>query len=184
MDSHGSQFETQRKDENAGGHVVAVVEEVGGTIWPFGGNRIDCCRGCYNRYMSTPDPEPVDPNQVRSGPIRNESLPPELLEHVQAVYDVIEPYLDTTLEQFEINFMRDMHPEDDVFIWASITAAWMDYHKQHLDDELLSEKDEKELFAALIAISTGVKDAGTLDVPADVGKKLLACYDALKDELE
>jgi hypothetical protein len=130
------------------------------------------------------DPGPIDPKDIRPGPIRHEPLSDELLEQVRSIFEIIRPYLDTTLEQFEINFMRDMHPEDEVFIWASITAAWMDYHKQHLDDELLSEKDEKELLAALIAISTGVKDAGTLDVPADVGKKLLACYDALEDELE
>lgn len=32
-----------------------------------------------------------------AGALSHESLPPELLEHVQAVYDVIGPYLNTTL---------------------------------------------------------------------------------------
>ena len=67
-------------------------------------------------------------------PQRNTSIPancgradppqiaaPELLEHIQAVFDVIGPYLDTTLEQFEIGFMRDMHPESEVAVWCSIT---------------------------------------------------------------
>ena len=78
--------------------------------------------------------------------------------------------------------MRDAAPEDEVVIWASITAAWMDYHKQHLDDELLPEADEKKLIAALIVISTGVEDVEALGVPVDVGRKLLACYDALGEE--
>jgi hypothetical protein len=132
--------------------------------------------------MNEPDPKPIDPNQIRSGPIRNESWPPELLEHVQAVYDVIEPYLDTTLEQFEINFMRDADPENEVAVWCGITAAWIAYHEKHLGDELLPDEDEKKLIAALIAISTGVEELEALGVPADVGHKLLACYDALGEE--
>jgi len=32
-----------------------------------------------------------------------------------------------TLEQFEVGFMRDMHPEREVDVWCSITAAWLDY---------------------------------------------------------
>ena len=81
--------------------------------------------------------------------------------------------------------MRDMHPEDLVIVWASITAAWIEHHKQHLDDELLPEEDEKKLLlAALIVISTGVEDAEALGVPVDVGRKLLACYDALEEELK
>lgn len=94
--------------------------------------------------MTSPNPEPIDPSKLRPGPIRHESLSPDLLEHIQAVYDVVGPYLSTTLEQFEIGFMRETNPEDEVAVWASITAAWIDYHKQHLDDEPLPDEDEKD----------------------------------------
>jgi len=127
--------------------------------------------------------EHIDPSQLRPGPIRHESLPPELLEHIQVIYEVVGPYLDTTLEQFEIGFMRDMHPESEVAIWCSITVAWIDYHKKHLDEELLPEEDEKKLLAALIAISTG-KDLEALGVPEDVGRKLMACYDGLRNDVD
>lgn len=53
------------------------------------------------------DPEPIDPRKLRPGPIRNESLPPEMLEQIRVVYDVIGSYVSTSLEQFEIVFMRD-----------------------------------------------------------------------------
>jgi hypothetical protein len=132
--------------------------------------------------MSTPDPEPADPDQLYPGPIRNDSLPPELLELVQAVYDVIGPYISTTLEQFEIGFMRDENPSDEVAVWCSITAVWIAYHEKHLDDELLPDEDEKKLLGALISISTGVEDVDVLGVPPDVGWKLLACYDDLGEE--
>ena len=134
--------------------------------------------------MSTPDPESIDPKKLRPGPIRNESLSPELIEQISAVYDVIGPYVSTSLEQFEIGFMRDMHPENEALIWARITAGWIDSQQQPLDDERLPDEEEKKLLAALIAISTGVDDAKKLGVPVEVGRKLLACYDAHGEELE
>ena len=126
-----------------------------------------------------PDPEFIDPGQVRPGPIRNESLPPELLEHIRAVYDVVGPYLGTTLEQFEVGFMRDMHPDSEVAIWCSITATWIAYHEKYHGGEVLPDDEEKKMIGALTAISTGVEDAKALGVPVDVGEKLLACYDRL-----
>jgi hypothetical protein len=125
------------------------------------------------------DPEPVDPKKLRPGPIRHETLPPELLEEVSIVYKVVGPFLGTTLEQFEIGFMRDMHPESEVAVWSSIAAAWLAYQEKYLGQP---EEDEKKLIAALIAISTGVEDVEALGVPVDVGRRLMACYDGLGDE--
>tara|TARA_A100001391_G_scaffold34220_1_gene18555 strand:+ start:399 stop:797 length:399 start_codon:yes stop_codon:yes gene_type:complete len=132
--------------------------------------------------MNAKDPESIDLDKLSTGPIRNKSLTPELLVHIQAVYDVVGPYLTTTLEQFEIAFMRDSDPESEVAIWTSIAAAWISYHEQYLNDEYLPDDDEKELIAALIAISAGVDDEEALGLPAGVGQKLLACYDSLGEE--
>ncbi len=129
--------------------------------------------------MNNSDPERIDPNDIQTGPIRNDSLPPELLGRIRAVHDVIGKYISNSLEQFEISFMRDANPEDEVVIWSSISAAWLDYHKKHLGDKLLPDKEEKNLLGALIAISTGVEDVTVLPVHPDVGKKLLNCYDGL-----
>jgi hypothetical protein len=134
--------------------------------------------------MSKPEPEPIDPRKLRPGPIRNESLPPELLEQISAIFDVIGPYVSTTLEQFEIGFMRDKNPAREVAVWCSITVAWIAYHEQHLGDELLSDEDEGKLIGGLIAISTGVKEVEVLGVSPDIGRKVLACYDALGGDPE
>ena len=104
-------------------------------------------------------------------------MPPLLLEQIKAIYDEIGQYLGTTLEQFEIGFMRDSDPESEVALWCCITGAWLAYHKKFLNNESLPDKDEKKLMAALIAISTGVEDMSKLPVPAEVGRRLLACYD-------
>lgn len=126
--------------------------------------------------------EPIDPKKLRPGPIRNETLSPEMLEQIRAVYDVIGNYVSNSLEQFEISFMRDANPADEVAIWCSITAAWLAYHEQYLGEELLPDEDEKKLLAALISISTGVEDLAVLGVPPDVGRRLLDCYDNLGSE--
>jgi hypothetical protein len=128
------------------------------------------------------DPEYIDPNHVRPGPIRQESLPLRLLELIGAVYGLIGPYLNTTLEQFEIGFMRDMDPESEVDVWCSIVAAWLAYHEKYLDDEYQDHEAEKQLIRALLQISAGVEDVEALDVPVDVGRKLLECYDGLAQE--
>ena len=128
------------------------------------------------------NPEPIDPSQLTPGPICNESLSPEILDLAKAVYEVIGPYVSTSLERFEINLMRDRDPAAEVAVWCSITAAWIDYHEQYLDGELLPEDEEKKLLAALITISTGNVDVGSFGVAPDVGQKLLECYDSLGAE--
>jgi len=128
------------------------------------------------------EPEFIDPRQLRPGPIRHESLPSELLEQIKAVFDVVGRYINTTLEQFEIGFMRDMHPEREVALWCSITAAWLAYHEKHLGDETLPDEEERKILGALIAISAGVEEVAKLNVPVEVGRRLLQCYDDLRKE--
>jgi hypothetical protein len=128
------------------------------------------------------EPEYLDPSQLRSGPIRHESLPPDMLKQIKAVFDVIGKYLGMTLEQFEITFMRDTHPESEVVLWCSITAAWLAYHEKFLGGKELAEEVEKKLVAALLAISMGIEDVSKLGVPVDVGHRLLECYDGLSKE--
>jgi hypothetical protein len=122
-------------------------------------------------------PEFIDPSKLRPGPIRNESLPSELLEQIKAVFDVIGAYLNMTLEQFEIGFMRDMHPESEVALWFRITKAWLAYHEDFLANETLPNEEERKLLGALIAISTGVDNVAKLNVPVEVGRRLVQCYD-------
>jgi len=123
------------------------------------------------------EPEHVDPSKLRPGPIRHESLPPKFLEMVKGVYDVIGPYFGMTLEQFEIGFMRDMHPQREVAVWVRIAKAWLAYHEDFLGSETLPKEEEQQLLGALIAISTGVEDVSQLGVPVEVGRRLVRCYD-------
>lgn len=123
------------------------------------------------------EPEYIDPRQIRPGSIRHDSLPPKLLEMVGAVYEVVGHPLDMTLEQFELGFMRDMHPEREVAVWVRIAKASLAYHEKFLGNKPLPIEVEKKLLAALISISTGVEDASKLGVQLEVGRHLIECYD-------
>jgi hypothetical protein len=123
------------------------------------------------------EPEYIDPSKVRPGPIRHRSLLPELLDQIKAVFDVIGQYLGMTLEEFEIGFMRDMHPEREIALWFRIAKAWLAYHEDFLANETLANEEERKLLGALIAISTGIEDLTMLKVPVEVGRRLVQCYD-------
>jgi hypothetical protein len=125
------------------------------------------------------EPEYVDPGQLRPGPILHKTLPPLLLEQIKGVFDVIGPYINMTLEQFEIGFMRDTDPESEVALWCCITGAWLAYHERFFPKQAPPLEEEKKLMGALIAISAGVEDVTKLNVPAEVGRRLLACYDGV-----
>lgn len=128
-----------------------------------------------------PEPESVDPKDIRPGPIRNEDLSADLLEQIGAIFEVIGPYLGTTLEQFEISFMRDASPEVEVILWNVITGAWIKYHDKYLHDEMLPDAEEKKLISALIAISTGVDDPASLGVDPEIARGLIECWYELTD---
>ncbi len=113
------------------------------------------------------EPEHVDIGQLRPGPICHESLPPDLLELIRTVFDVIGPYIGITLEPFEVGFMRDMHPAREIALWCRITKAWLAYHEDYLANEKQPDEEERKLLGALIAISTGMEDVLKLNVPAE-----------------
>ena len=130
--------------------------------------------------MIDTNPDPIDPKQVHSRPIRHDSLSIELLDQINVIYAVIGRYVATSLEQFEIGFMRNANPVDEVARWSCITVAWITYHEQHLANVLLSDNVERRLIAALFAIAECVEDVEKLDVPANVGTNLMDCYDGVR----
>ena len=114
---------------------------------------------------------------LRPGPIQHESLPDELLETIHAIYEVLGPFLWMNLEQWELGFMRDMHPEGEVAVWCRIANAWYSYHERFTESKALPVEDEQKIIGALIGISTGVREAKDLPVSVTVAERLTACWD-------
>jgi hypothetical protein len=104
-------------------------------------------------------------------------LPPELLDQIRAVYEVIGSCIGMTLEHYEIAFMWDMRPQSEVALWCNIAKAWLAYHEDFPGNETLSDEAERKLLGALITISTGIEDRSKLGVPVEVGRRLIRCCD-------
>lgn len=121
------------------------------------------------------DDNASEPDAATSG----QPLSAEVSEQMEVVYGVIGPYLDVSLEELEIDLMRDPEPEQEALAWMRITAAWDAYHQPYLNEEVLDDDEEHKIVAALISISDGERNAAALPVGPDVGKKLLDCFRAL-----
>ena len=104
----------------------------------------------------------------------------DLHEQIRAIHEVVGHFFNMSLEDFEAGFQRNA--ESQVALWSGVTAAWIAYHEEYLDDQVLPDADEKRLISALIAIAAGVDDVSRLGVPPDVGQRLLECHDGLEEE--
>ncbi|HEX4147094.1 MAG TPA: hypothetical protein VHY91_26595 [Pirellulales bacterium] len=62
------------------------------------------------------------------------------------------------------------------------TKAPVGYHEKLPTDELLPATEEKKLPGALIGISTGIEDVSKINVPAEVGRRLIKCHDELRKD--
>lgn len=125
--------------------------------------------------MDDPKEAKVPANEIEPGRFRRESSPQEFREQIEAVHRLIGRYLGLTLEEFNIGFMRDSCPEDEVVIWCRIATVWYEYHDRFLDGDRLPDDQEEQIVAALIAISAGEEDMQNLPVSPEVGARLLAC---------
>jgi hypothetical protein len=114
---------------------------------------------------------------LRPGPIQHESLPDALLETIHAIYKVFGPFLAMTLEEFELGFMRDTHPEGEVAVWLRIAHTWSSYHERFTDLKIQPVEEEGKIIGALIAISTGIHESKDLPVSETVAEQLIACWD-------
>jgi hypothetical protein len=65
----------------------------------------------------------IDADKIKPGKIRHPSLPDPLLRRIRAIHRALKGVYDLSLEQMEINFMRDSQPEREVVVWEKIVAA-------------------------------------------------------------
>jgi len=99
--------------------------------------------------------EEIDINTLADGPILCTSLDDDLLLRIKVIYDKFKPYLkgklNETLEQFEIGFMRDKHPEAEVELWEDM-AITFDIMKEIYNND---ENINLQIYDCLIMNSVG-----------------------------
>jgi hypothetical protein len=121
--------------------------------------------------------ENVDVSKIRPGPIRHETLSEDVLTAIQFSYETVGHYVKPTLEQYELDFMRDAQPEREVAVWLRIAFAWQLYHERYITNTVLSDEQETNLVITLVLISMGVTDPKQhTKVTTTVGTDLLKCW--------
>lgn len=67
----------------------------------------------------------VSLEELVKSPIRHNSLSDDLLERIRNIFEVFREHLCiASLEQFEIDFMRDENPETEIALWENMVLAY------------------------------------------------------------
>jgi hypothetical protein len=93
-------------------------------------------------------------SELKPGPIQHEQLPKLHLDILHWTFRIVGHYIQPTLEQWELGFMRDTEVTKEVALWHRITCAFITYHRRK-GLPLRSDKEEKRLLRDLIVLSTG-----------------------------
>ena len=90
-----------------------------------------------------------DLKKMKQGPIRHTGLDPFLTAWARTLFDRVGHHLYPAFEQWELGFMRDTHPEREIFVWEGIARAYEQYLTDH------PETDARKLAGCMSAISMG-----------------------------
>jgi hypothetical protein len=93
----------------------------------------------------------VDLSSLCGNKIAHTKLNNETLERIKDIYTKFKPYLSINLEQFELGFMRDEDPEQELDLWENLSITF------EMAIELFgdTEENKKFIFECLITNSVG-----------------------------
>jgi hypothetical protein len=90
-------------------------------------------------------------SDLKQGPIRHkQGLSPLLTELARGLFQRAGHYVYPSFEQWELGFMRDLHPWREVLIWEAICRAYEAYLARHPEAE-----NDQSIVPAMAAISAG-----------------------------
>jgi hypothetical protein len=95
----------------------------------------------------------LEPADIVPGPLQHKSIPERLTDIVRWTYEVVGRYLHSTLEKWELVFMRELHIDQEVAIWARISAAYLTYHRK-LDIPVGIDEEEERLVCRFVTLTT------------------------------
>lgn len=104
---------------------------------------------------------------LKPGPLRHKKgLSPVLERIARTIYGMVGHFIYPSFEQWELGFMRDMHPWKEVLIWETIARAHGLYLAKHPD------ADMKQAVGTIVGISSGMVS----EKPTETEKELRELY--------
>ena len=96
-----------------------------------------------------PGQEMVDASELRQGPIQYQQLDPVGLALARFTYKKIGRLFQPTFEQWELGFLRELHPNRELALWVRMAYGLERYLARHPDE------DERNVFKDLVSLSVG-----------------------------
>jgi hypothetical protein len=88
---------------------------------------------------------------IKQGPIRQKKgLTPVLEELARVLFAKVGHFVYPTFEQWELGFMRDMHPWREILIWENIARTFDLYVAEHPE-----AANSEQIVGTIVSISTG-----------------------------
>jgi hypothetical protein len=91
----------------------------------------------------------IDPKNVRPGKIKHDGLGLDWEEIARHTYNVVGHLVKPTYEQWELDFLRDQNPQQELFLWLLISDSFEAATAERQD------LDERTILGDLILISAG-----------------------------
>jgi hypothetical protein len=93
----------------------------------------------------------INISSLSNSPLIHHSLSKDLIERIGNIYKDIKGIYEMTLEEFEIGFMRDENPKDEVLLWECIVETL-----NRCMSVLKNDKETKDkVFSILVHASVG-----------------------------
>jgi hypothetical protein len=96
--------------------------------------------------------EQVDLKSLQPGPIQHPNgLPAPLEKWARSLYERVGLHIYDSFEQWELGFMRDLQPQNEMFVWEAIAQAYESWIGDH------PNCDKADVAGKLAGISMGGK---------------------------
>jgi hypothetical protein len=102
-------------------------------------------------------------------------LPADLLPRIEATYRQVGHYIEPSLEQWELGFMRDMNPEGEVNHWEVFARAFQTYKQKCCKGKRIRREQARDIIRILSLISMA-QPLARIHGNAVVKRQLLQCF--------
>jgi hypothetical protein len=97
-------------------------------------------------------------SDLRPGPIRHATLPPDLIARIKAYKQLLGSTDPESVDQAIDNFKRDLNPDKEVALWERIARAFHNFITRHA---IIDRARRREVLSALLILSAGTDPPAT-----------------------
>jgi hypothetical protein len=102
-------------------------------------------------------------DELKSGPIRHQELPPALVARIEAIRSVLDEVYPQSMAKWLDGFQRDIKPEPEVRWWERLARCYTEYNRSHD----INAEQRQALFNVMLKLLLGLPKQ---DITPDLAK--------------